>query len=265
MPRQTYRIVLVVGNDHKNIIKKYSADTSVDKYLFMKRDDAGTNKQNRLKLIEGVMTSSTIPLTDVQRDVYKNLYLDLKEMDDFEYYQTVTDDWGCTYDEVTGDAYSTRNPNAYYQYERCPQLRWLKLGEESTFSNPFILIDGSKSYSARVGEIDWSKMHMTNTAPYIAAWETVVDCRKPQNEQEKHIYDMMKNKTEYFTVNFKDKEEYVRHSCSFWCYGVATDEWYKEVDYTISDKEWVSTFYDKFIKTLNKDELLTIYEVKGLD
>lgn len=263
MSRQTYRIILVVGNNHEDIIKKYSADTTVNKYLFMRREDASLNKENRLKLIKGIISSSTIPLSDVQKDIYKNLYLDLKEMDDFEYYQSVTE--GCTYDEETGDAYTTKNPNAYYQYERCPQKRWLKTGEESTFSNPFILLDGEKSYSAKVGEIDWPRMHMTNTEPYDAAWEMVVNGREPSNKQEERIYDVMKNKIDYFTDNFKDKDEYIKHSCSFWCYGVATDEWYKEVDYTISDKEWVSTFYDRFIKTLNEDKLLTIYEVKSID
>ena len=263
MSRQTYRIILVIGDNHEEIVKKYSADTTVDKYLFMKFDDAAINKENRLKMIEGVLTTPTIPLSEVQRDIYKNLYLDLKEMDVFEYYQNVTE--GCIYDEETGDAYSTKNPNAFYQYERCPQKRWIKLNEESTFSNPFVLLNGEKSYSARVGDIDWPKMHMTNTAPYEAAWEMVVEGRKPTNRQEKHIYDVMKNKTDYFTENFKDKDEYIKHSCSFWCYGVATNDWYKEVDYTISDKEWVSTFYDKFIKTLDNNELLTIYEVKGLD
>lgn len=49
MARQTYRIVLVIGDDHKEIIKKYSADTTVDKHLFMKFDDAALNKENRLK------------------------------------------------------------------------------------------------------------------------------------------------------------------------------------------------------------------------
>ena len=97
MARQTYRIVLVIGDDHKEIIKKYSADTTVDKHLFMKFDDAALNKENRLKMIEGIMTSSSIPLSEAQKDIYKNLYLDLKEMDDFEYYRTVTD--GCFYDE----------------------------------------------------------------------------------------------------------------------------------------------------------------------
>lgn len=263
MARQTYRIVLVIGDDHKEIIKKYSADTTVDKHLFMKFDDAALNKENRLKMIEGIMTSSSIPLSEAQKDIYKNLYLDLKEMDDFEYYRTVTD--GCFYDEETGDAYTTKNTNAYYQYERCPQSRLIKLGEESTFANPFILLNGEKSYSAKVGDIDWSKMHMTNAAPYEAAWEMVVENRKPKNSTEKRIYDVMKNKIDYFTVNFKDKDEYVKHSCSFWCYGVATKDWYKEIDYTISDKDWVANFYDRFIKTLDENELLTIYEVKAID
>jgi hypothetical protein len=73
----------------------------------------------------------------------------------------------------------------------------------------------------------------------------------------------MGNRTEYF-AQFKNKEQYVRHSTSFFTYGVATAKEYHEVDYTVSDMDWVSNFYDKFIKPLEGNPLLSIYEVHAL-
>lgn len=262
MAQQTFRIVLVVGENHQQIIKKYSADTIVESHLYMKKEDAAKQKKKKMEIIKEMINMKDSFLTDKQKAIYNNMLIDLNEMTDFEYFTSVTE--GCTYDETTGDAYTTTNPNAYYKYERCPQATLLKYGEESPFANPFILKDGTTSYTAKVEDIDWCKMHMSNTLPYEVAWETVMEGRKPKDEHEERIYSFMKDKRDYFVNNFNSKEEYIKHSCSFWCYGIATEEWYKEVDDTIKDIEWTSTFYNKYIKTLNGDEILTIYEVKAI-
>ena len=47
---------------------------------------------------------------------YKEMYDLYREMDDFEYYEELT--VGCSYDE-DGNAWSTENPWAHYQYEKC--------------------------------------------------------------------------------------------------------------------------------------------------
>ena len=262
MVKNIFRTVLVIGKNHEEIIKKYSLDTKVEKYLKMKFDDAELLRQKHLDFIEKVLTNKKVILSERQKEIYKDLYLDIKDMDEFEYFQKMTD--GCYYDEKTGDAYSTENPNAYYQYERCPQHRLDVTGEESDFSNPFILKDGTISYVAKVSDIDWERMHMYNTELYKSAWELVVDGREPKNETEKTIKDRMKNRLSYFD-NFASKEEYVIHSCSFWLYGVAKNDSYQELDYRISDKKWISEFYERFIKNLDENEILSIYEVKRIE
>lgn len=262
MIRNVFRTILVIGENHEEIVKKYSLDTKVERYLKMKFDDAEKLRNKHLEFIEKIMTNKQVVLSDRQREIYKSLYLDIKEMDDFDYFQKMTE--GCYYDETTGDAYSTVNPNAYYQYERCPQKRLDATDEESDFSNPFILKDETISYVAKVGDIDWSRMHMYRTDIYKAAWELVVEDREPVNDEEKRIKENMKNRLSYFD-NFENKEEYIIYSCSFWTYGVATNDGYKELDFKISDKEWVKNFYDTFIKTLNKDETIALYEVKRVE
>ena len=73
----------------------------------------------------------------------------------------------------------------------------------------------------------------------------------------------MSNRLEYFG-QFKDKEAYVKHSTSFFMYGIATSKEYHEVNFQISDIEWVATFYDKYIKTLKGNPTLSIYEIRLL-
>ena len=107
-------------------------------------------------------------------------------------------------------------------------------------------------------------MYDKETEIYRRAWELVMDDDEPKDEREERIKTNMVGKRGYF-LNFNDKEEYIRHSCSFWCYGVVTEDGYDEVTYQISDKDWVAKFYDKYIKPIKGNPLLTIYEVRSLN
>ena len=69
---------------------------------------------------------------------------------------------------------------------------------------------------------------------------------------------------DYF-ANFSDKEAYVSHSCSFWCYGYLDENGYKELDYTISDKEWVRTYYKRFVEPIPNNTTLSLYFVRAID
>lgn len=263
MAQNSFKKILVIGDNHEEIIKKYSLDTKVEKYVYARLDDAPKSRQTALSNLEKIINSNNLMLTDLQRTIYNNQYMDIKEMSDFDYYLYSTK--GCTYDEENGDALSDVNPNAHYKYEKCYQKSLLKYGEdgEGTFSSPFILKDGTKSYSAKKGDIDWSKNHMYNTQIYEAAWDIVVNGKKPENEQEEIIEKNMSRKTEYFK-SFKNKKDYVEYSCSFWCYGVATEKEYKEMTDAIEDKYWIANFFEKYIAPLSDDTLLTIYEAHSI-
>lgn len=267
MMRNTFRTILVIGDDHEKIVKKYSADTKVEKYVRMRLDDAEKERKDHIALIEKMLTDKRVPtLEESDYDKLKDFYLTLSHMDDFEYFRSATE--GCEYDEETGDALTDANPNAYYKYERCQQHRLDVTGEEGDFSDPFPLKDGSKAYSARFNDIDWDKIHKNPDKIHLndRVWEMVVNDDEPQGEQEEYIKERMFARIAYFTDNFKNKEEYISHSTSYWHWGVATEEKYEEVNYKISDMAWVTNFYDKYIKGLEKENpLLTIYEVKCLD
>lgn len=256
--KQLFRTVLVVGDNPTEIIKKYSQNTKVEPYIFLKREDAGKHKEMRLKMLKASLNSDI--LSDNQIELTREVINIISEMTDLEYFIDVTAD--CEYyDDNTGDAYTTINPNAFYKNERSPQEVLEKSGEESGFCNPFKLYDDYISYSATKGEIDWSLNHLHNAHVYDIAWELIVNGKEPRTDAEKKIQENMKNRQGYF-ANFKDKNEYVSYCTSFWTYGIATNDEYQEVGK--NNKEWISTFYDKYIKDLPDDTLLTIYEVQGL-
>lgn len=264
MARSVFRTVLVIGDNHKEIIKKYSLDTKVEPYVRYKRDEAATLQKKQLKFLESILTNSNFTLTERQKEVYKNMYIECRDMDDFEFYLHLTE--GCKYDETTGDALSTENPNSYYRAEKCYQERLVDSNgeEEGPFSNPFKLKDGSKSYIAKYNDINWEQIHMYGTYIYQRAWELCVEDDEPTTDQEKQIKERMSNRQDYF-MNFNNCEEYVRHSCSFWTYGIATADKYEEVTFKISDKDWVAKFYDKYIKPIKGNPTLAIYEVRSLN
>lgn len=263
MARSVMRTLLVVGDEHEKLAARYSLDTIVPEYVKHRYSDAPELRRKRLSILKDMMESGLVNMTETERYSRRDEYLSVKNMDDFEHFIQICK--GCRFDENTFDAYSKENPDAKYKYEKCYQERFKRTGEEAPFSNPFKLVDGSESYSARVGEIDWKEMHMKNTELYKRVFEMCVNGAEPKSDYEKEIRDRMSNRQDYFS-NFEDSDEYARHSCSFWCYGVIdVNGKYHEPDLTITDKEWVAGFYDKFIKPLNDNTLLTIYEVRSLN
>lgn len=262
MARSVMRTLLVTGENHRELATRYSLDTIVPEYMKHRYADATKMKRKAMSILKDMIESGLVKMTENEMCSRREEYLDLKNMDDFDYYVSICK--GCRFDEDTFNAYSTENPNAKYKYEKCYQERFMKTGEEAPFSNPFKLLDGSESYSARVGEIDWKQMHLKNMDSYRNVWEMCVEGKRPETDDEKRIFEMMSNRHDYFS-NFSDADEYARHSCSFWCYCVIDKKGkYHEPDLTVTDKEWVAEFYNKFIKILKPNDLLTIYEVRSL-
>ena len=88
MTKITYRTILVIGDNHEEIVKKYSADTKVNKYVKLKFADAEKERKKHIKLLETILTDKRIPLSDSQYDIYKEMYLSFNAMDDFEYFRS---------------------------------------------------------------------------------------------------------------------------------------------------------------------------------
>lgn len=261
------RTMLVVSYEDENpdeIAKLYSEELKVEPYVYLYRKDVKSRQNAHIALLETLLSTDDLKLTERQLEAYKDLYWSIKEMDEDDYMSYITEGHAFAYDE-DGNAISTKNPNAHYQCAICYQFKLDKERGEAIFSDPFHLKDGTVAYRAKLNDIDWEREHCNKEACklYEAAWELCVEDREPNNEQEKRIKDNMSNKLEYFR-QFKDKEAYVKHSTSFFMYGIATSKEYHEVNFQISDIEWVATFYDKYIKTLKGNPTLSIYEIRLL-
>ena len=258
-----FRTLLVIGDNPEEIAARYSADRKVDKYRKYELNEAPKLHRQYLELLEksiksleGVGTEKS----EAALEYYKDIYDEYKEMDDFEFFQALTQD--CDHDSE-GDALTDENPDAHYCYEKCYNDRILKdQSFEAPFSDPFILKDGTKAYTAKVRDIDWAKVHKAKAPVYRAVWEICVDGREPENDDEKVAFDVMKGRDAYF-ANFRTVDEYVNHCSAFWTYAVASKDGYHEC--TGRDIDWTNGFYDRFIKPLNPDETVSVFEMKLLE
>lgn len=237
--------VLVAGDNPTELIKPYDDKIEVDEYIVYKFKDAKKIKQKRLDVYKSIIDTNVSPgITNY----YKEEYTELSKMGDEDAYFYLTSEYD--YDNE-GNAVSTKNPKGKYMFFQKGKL----------FSVPFITVDGREVYQAKKGEIDWLKMHLHGSEIYRAAWEMVMEGKKPKNEYEENIYKNMKERTAYFQ-NFGTKENYVIYSTAFWAYAfVDKKDWY-ELEETMNQYEWVSNFYERFIDPLPDDTLLTIFECK---
>lgn len=245
MENSRFFSVMVVGDNHRELMEKYSLDLEVESYVRYEYLKADKYLENSIRALASVLENADkIGIDSDTKESLERRIKILKKMTPFEYYRELTN--GMYYDE-NGNALSTENPEGHWKTARIGR----------NFSLPLKLKNGEESYSARMEDIDWGVMNESSEL-YSAAWQMVVDGREPTNETEEKIYESMKDKMAYFS-NFKNEEDYVTYSTSYWNYAVVDkDGWVDMADK--DEKEWIKTFYDKFISTIDPNELITIYE-----
>lgn len=240
--------VMVVGNDPQKIMEKYGSDFKVEPYVKYKYLDAKKYQNGALNALKKILENSDkIGMKANLKEALDEHLKELSKLTPFEYYRQLTN--GLYYNE-NGDALSDENPNA----------KWVTCNVGRNFSLPLILKNGEEAYSALSKDVDWESMNNPNKKLYESAWEIVVDGREPNDDEERIIYNSMKDKKSYFG-NFKSKEDYVAYSTSYWNYAfVDKDNWIDVDSYEGSEIEWVKNFYERFIKNIEPNELVTIYE-----
>ena len=240
--------VLVAGDNPEKLMKKYDKKLKTkEPYIVYKVKDAEFLKAKAIDVYNAILFSNDY--TQAEKEYYKELRKDAMESDaeDF-FFEVLTTEFD--HDEE-GNAISTENKNGKYSFYQDGKL----------FSIPFITKDGREVFQAKKGEINWKLMHMNNKEVYEIAWDMVMGGKEPKTEQEKLIYENMKNRTAYFK-SFGTKENYVVQSTAFWAYAFVDEKGWKELEEGKSQFDWVNDFYDKFIKPMKDDTLLTIYECK---
>lgn len=237
--------VMVVGDNHKELMDKYSFDLEVEPYIRYEYLKADKYQNNSIKALDNLLNNADkVGLEPQLKEGLERRIKALKKMTPFEYYRELTD--GMYYDE-NGNALTTENPNGH----------WVTARIGKNFSLPLKLKDGTETYSAKADDIDWWAMNEP-TAMYEAAWEMVMEGREPTNAAEERVYESMKDKTAYFS-NFKDKDDYVTYSTSYWNYAfVDKNGWVDLSDE--HERKWITNFFERFIKDIDPNETVTIYE-----
>lgn len=248
MANSRFFSLMVVGDDPEEIVEKYSSSHKTDPYVKYKYLDAKKYQKAAIKSLEKILSESDkIGISDNLVEQLRERLKVLNSMSSFDYYRELTD--GLYYNE-DGDALTDENPN--YKFDTCRK--------GGNFSLPLILKDGTEAYQAYSCDIDWEKMKEGNSELYKTAWELVMEGREPTTEDEKTIYESMKDKETYFE-KFGSKEEYVLRSSAYWNYAF-TDRGggWRCVDDKGNEVEWIKNFYKYFVEGLDGDDLVTIYE-----
>ena len=135
-----------------------------------------------------------------------------------------------------------------------------------------VISEGNKTDSAYKKDIDFSKMHRTEEDYNDAMryWELVVEGDTPKNEDEENIIKWSFYKPEFYVERYKDKETYAECRSSFSMWAVVKDGvWYEKGKmgmFAMSDEthdealDWELNFYDRFIKPLSDDTLITVVD-----
>ena len=236
---------VVVGENPDEIMKQYDLSLKVTPYVVYRISEVKKYKENTIKAYKHLSELPTIP--DIIKNEYVQQVKEVEEMSDLDFYIELTQDFDV--DETTGDAMCDVNPNGHYNTCR--------IGEN--LSMPLIDKNGRETFQARKSEINWDRIHLANQDVYRITWQMVHNLKTPETEEEKQIYENMKNRKEYFSI-FNSEEEYVFHNTAFWGTAFVTkDKWFELGD-DMSQIEWVRDFYDNFIKNLPDNALISIYE-----
>ena len=241
--------VMVVGDNPREIMDKYDKSKTVEPYVKYVYLDAKKYKDRAIKAMEKIaLDGDKILLPDNIKEGLKERLKTLKKLSDFDYYRELTD--GLYYDN-NGNALSDENPDG----------KWVTCRNGGHFSLPLILKDGTESYAARCKDVDWSSMHKVNQDIYKNPWELVMEGREPEDDEERKIYDVMKDRTVYFS-NFKTKGEYVNYSTNYWNYAYVDENGWRDIDSENKGDEikWINNFYETYVKGLKPDDLITIFE-----
>lgn len=240
-------VALVAGDNPEVLMSPYDKNIKTEPRVVYKFSDAGKLHNQYIKLYTALVESDTIPEGAFKEDAKDKLAV-IQNQSDTEFYLDLTEDY--EHDKDTGDALTTENPDGKWSSYRMGKL----------FSIPFILNDGTETFQAKKGDINWGLMHLHGGEIYRRAWEMVMDGSEPVNDYEKQIYDNMKARTAYFE-KFGTKENYVLSNTAFWAYAFVTKtgNWL-ELEDDMDQFVWVGKFYESFIDPLPDDTLLTIYE-----
>lgn len=241
-------VCIVAGEQPDELMKPYDINKKVEPYTLYEYKNAKKIKNIWINEYEKRLMSDNISKMEID---YINEAIDeLKEMSDDEFFECIVLTNKNTFFDPDGNIKSNINQNG----------KWVSYNLGKIYSIPFFTKDGREVFQAKKSEIDWDKVHLSGKEIYKRVWEMVMEKSLPNDEQEKALFDNMKDKESYLE-NFKTKENYVVSNTAFWGYAFLSEEtgWIDAED-SVNQFSWITEYYDKFIKNLSEDTILTIYE-----
>lgn len=238
-------VCIVAGDNPEELMEKYNRNRKVEPYIVYQYSDAEKLRQQYIESYQEMLASGQ---SEYDEEYIKETILDLSEMSADDFYYDLTD--GLIIDSENGNALSDANKDGKYSYYNIGKL----------FSVPFLTKDGRELFQARKKDIDWDKIHLSNSYIYERAWDMVMNGSKPENEYEQQILDNMGDKITYFK-KFENKENYVISNTAFWGFAFLSEKTgWMEATETDDQFVWMVNYYNVFIQNLDDDTLLTIYE-----
>ena len=238
-------VAIVAGDAPEVLMSPYDKNIKTEPRVAYYYKDAEKLRQQYLKVYQAIVENADITGPFKEDAIDKQEII--KNQSGVEFFLDLTEDY--EHDPKTGDAITYENPDGKWSSYRMGKL----------FSIPFVLNDGTESFQAKKGDINWELMHLHGGEIYARAWEMVMEGSEPNGDYEKQIYTNMKERTAYFQ-KFGTKENYVLSNTAFWGYAYVSKDGWLELEDNMDQFEWVGSFYDKFIVPLPDDTLLTIYE-----
>lgn len=243
-----HRVLIVAGENQDQRVFEFSRLREVPPYIVYRVED--TEKLRKIKIKEWEEIARNSKAFGVPKEYAEDQIQELIMEDGDDFFADLTA--GYETDEE-GNAISRMNPEG----------KFLSASRGGSFAQPFLLKDGTTAYEARKSDIAWDEIHMNKEFInlYERTWEMCVEGLEPVSDVDKQVYENMREKMDYFE-KFKNKEEYVTSCSSFWAFAFLNDVdiWLDADDCPVSQFEWMSTYYDRFIKSLPDDTILTIFE-----
>ncbi len=213
----------------------------------------------------------------------------LKDLSIEELYEEKGMDWNGEYWQFQEDGtileYSTYNPKSKWDWYQIGG-RWagsllLKEGVEPTIPVEFSwgwseeekaeALKRNIADQAHVKDIDWEGMRDSKAFDSACRfWELYVEGQKPENEEDEKLISFTMYKPEYYLDKYKDKTTYATCQTNFTTYAVLKDgEWFAPGEmgwFGMSSEDnyegldWEMNFFDRFIKDLPENALLTVVD-----
>lgn len=246
-----YKKFLVIGNNPDEIIKAFDGDTIVEPYIAYDYGKKEIYHQNKIKYLTTLLKQKS--LSNDLREFFEEELEETKLKSDEDFYYELT--YGMTLDEDL-NVISDKNPNAKFIDA--------EVANESN-AYPFILKDGTKSFSAKVGDIDWVAT-AGDTSIYKRTWDLIVKNDKPKEQWEITAKSSGPSR-ETLLMNYGSRENYVAFNTAFFTPYVAlmrkgNPEW--DVWDTNEQVKWVLSFYKTYLKKLPEETLITLYATPNI-